>query len=596
MNQRLITTIGVIVVASGVAAGAVYAYWNQVVPIAAMAINTVHYWGAPAGTITTEVAAAPLGGSIVASAAPPAVPAEEDADWPSYNKTLTSRRYSSLSQINTKNVHRLKVLCVYDTKQYTSFETGPIMVNDALIGTTEHDIFSLDPSNCHENWRTHEDYKPASLLAVNRGAAYLDGLLFRGTEDGRVLAYDFKTGKRVWEATIADAKLGESTPAAPIAWDGLVFIGNAGGDNKGVKGRMYALDAKTGKVVWEFYLVPKAAGDQTRGPQGQTALGVSSWANGVDTPITGGATWTSYTLDPTTGLLYIPGGNPAPDFALGPREGENLYSGSIVVLDAKTGAYKNHFKLVPKDWHDWDVSTAPALIETRGGKTLLSVAPKDGHLYGFDLTVNRMIYRTPATTVENAEVPFSPDRAVHFCPGTVGGAEWNGPAYDPQTNLILIGEVDWCATVQIQKEQDIREVKLAAPWSGNATSNPYHTYGTPDSFGHWAGWVYAVDADTGAWKWRLKSNYPILSGMTPTAGGIVFFGDMGGNFYALDSATGQRLWSVKTSGAIGGGVITYAVNGEQKVAVATGFTAILWPTEVVTGKIVILGLSDSANP
>ena len=596
MNQRLITTIGVIVVASGVAAGAVYAYWNQVVPIAAMAINTVHYWGAPAGTITTEVAAAPLGGSIVASTAPPVLPAEEDADWPSYNKTLTSRRYSSLSQINTKNVHRLKVLCVYDTKQYTSFETGPIMVNDALIGTTEHDIFSLDPSNCRENWRTHEDYKPASLLAVNRGAAYLDGLLFRGTEDGRVLAYDFKTGKRVWKATIADAKLGESTPAAPIAWDGLVFIGNAGGDNKGVKGRMYALDAKTGKVVWEFYLVPKAAGDQTRGPQGQTALGVSSWANGVDTPITGGATWTSYTLDPTTGLLYIPGGNPAPDFALGPREGENLYSGSIVVLDAKTGAYKNHFKLVPKDWHDWDVSTAPALIETRGGKTLLSVAPKDGHLYGFDLTVNRMIYRTPATTVENAEVPFSPDRAVHFCPGTVGGAEWNGPAYDPRTNLILIGEVDWCATVQIQKEQDIREVKLAAPWSGNATSNPYHTYGTPDSFGHWAGWVYAVDADTGAWKWRIKSNYPILSGMTPTAGGIVFFGDMGGNFYALDSATGQRLWSVKTSGAIGGGVITYAVNGEQKVAVATGFTAILWPTEVVTGKIVILGLSDSANP
>ena len=118
----------------------------------------------------------------------------------------------------------------------------------------------------------------------------------------------------------------------------------------------------------------------------------------------------------------------------------------------------------------------------------------------------------------------------------------------------------------------------------------------PAFVGHWAGWVYAVDADTGAWKWRLKSNYPILSGMTPTAGGILFFGDMGGNFYALDSATGQRLWSVKTSGAIGGGVITYAVNGEQKVAVATGFTAILWPTEVVTGKIVILGLSDSANP
>jgi glucose dehydrogenase len=195
----------------------------------------------------------------------PARPSEAAAaDWPSHNKTLTSERYSQLSQINTTNVGNLKVLCTYDTGQYTSFETGPIMVNNALIGTTEHDIFSLDPTNCHENWRTHEDYKPASLLAVNRGAAYMDGLLFRGTEDGRVLAYDFKTGKRVWDTTVADPKLGESTPAAPIAWEGLVFIGNAGGDNKGVKGRMYALDAKTGKIVWEFYLVPKTAGDEKR--------------------------------------------------------------------------------------------------------------------------------------------------------------------------------------------------------------------------------------------------------------------------------------------------------------------------------------------
>ena len=202
---------------------------------------------------------------------------------------------------------------------------------------------SIDPADCHENWRTHENYKPASVLAVNRGAAYLDGLLFRGTEDGRVLAYDFKTGKRVWETTIADPKIGELTPAAPIAWNGLVFIGNAGGDNKGVKGRMYALDAKTGKIVWEFYLVPKTEGDPTRGPQGATPLDMTTWKNAPGTPITGGATWTSYTLDPVTGELYIPGGNPAPDFAIGPREGENLYSGSVVVLDAKTGAYKRDF-------------------------------------------------------------------------------------------------------------------------------------------------------------------------------------------------------------------------------------------------------------
>ena len=595
MKNKLFVMGGALIAIGVITAGILYVYWDQAVPLAGMAVNYFRSLSAPSGTTTTELAPASKDAGAVMPSPAAAAPLSNAAtdDWPSYNKTLTSERYSQLNQIDTKNVDKLKILCTYDTKQYTSFETGPIVVNGALIGTTEHDIFSLNPANCHENWRTSEDYKPGSLLAVNHGAAYMDGLLFRGTEDGRVLAYDFKTGKRVWEATIADPTIGESTPAAPIAWNGLVFIGNAGGDNKGVKGRMYALDAKTGRIVWEFYLVPKTEGDPTRGPQGATPLDISTWKNTSGTPITGGATWTSYTLDPTTGLLYIPGGNPAPDFATGPRDGENLYSDSIVVLDAKTGAYKTHFKLVPKDWHDWDVSTAPALIQTKGGKKLLSVAPKDGHLYGFDLGTNTLLYRTPVTRIENIDEPFAVGKAVHFCPGTVGGAEWNGPAYDPPTNLVLIGEVDWCATVTLQDDEHIQKVKLGKPWSGMATLNPYHTYGVPDSFGKWAGWVYAVDADTGAWKWRLKSNYPIHSGMTPTAGGIVFFGDMGGNFYVLDTANGQRLWGQKIGGAIGGGVITYSVNGVQKVAVATGFTSILWPTEVVTGKIVILGLDNT---
>jgi len=593
-KSKILPIAGVLLIAGAIAAGVLYGYWDEAVPLAGMAVNFVRTLTAPSGTTTTEEAAPSTSAEVPMNApAAATLPAVLADDWPGYNKTLTSERYSPLSQVNTTNVSRLKVLCTYDTRQYTAFEPGLIVVDGAMIGTTEHDIFSLDPATCRENWRTHEDYVPASVLAVNRGAAYLDGLLVRGTEDGRVLAYDFKTGKRVWETTIANPKLGESTPAAPIAWNGLVFIGNAGGDNKGVKGRMYALEAKTGRIVWEFYLVPKTEGDLARGPQGATPLDLATWRNASGTPITGGGTWTSYTLDPTSGELYVPGGNPAPDYATGPREGANLYSGSVVVLDAKTGAYKNHFKLVPKDWHDWDVSNAPVLIRTRAGKKLLSVAPKDGHLYGFDLATNALLYRTPVTRVENVEATFVVGKPVHFCPGSIGGAEWNGPAYDPATNLILIGEVDWCATVTLQKDEAIQKVAPGQPWSAMATHNPYDTFGKPDPFGHWAGWVYAVDADTGAWKWRLKSNYPILSGMTPTAGGLVFFGDMGGNFYALNAATGQRLWGQKIGGAIGGGVITYTANGEQKVAAAVGFTSILWPTEVTTGKVVILGLGDA---
>ncbi len=540
----------------------------------------MRYRSAPAGTLETEVAQTGAAAQPSVSAASPSpAPGGPEEDWPSYNKTLTSNRFSQLSQINRTNADKLKVLCTYDTRQYTGFNSGLLKVNGALIFVTAFDIFSIDPSTCRENWRTHEDYTPATPQEVNRGAAYLDGMLFRGTQDGRVLAYDFKTGKRIWETTIADPKKGESAPAAP------------GGDIKGVKGRMYALDAKTGKIVWEFYLVPKAEGDPTRGPLGASPLNASTWGNSLPgVPITGGATWTSYTLDPDTGLLYVPGGNPAPDFAPDVREGSNLYSGSVVVLDAMTGDYRNHFKIVPKDWHDWDVSGAPAIIKTAGGKKVLSVAPKDGHLYGFDLDTDALLYRLPVTRMENENAPFVVGQPVHFCPGSTGGAEWNGPAYDPQLNLVFIGEVEWCTTVTLMPAEKIAGVAPGQPWSGEASINPFNTWGKADPVFDWAGWTYAVDADTGAWRWRAKTNYPIQSGMTPTAGSVVFFGDMGGNFYVLDTANGRKLWGQNLRGAIGGGVITYSVKGTQRIAVAKGLTEILWPTEITTAKVAILGL------
>jgi alcohol dehydrogenase (cytochrome c) len=546
---------------------------------------------APAGTIATETNPNYKGAAAPTPATPPSPAA---ADWPSYNKTLTSGRFSDLNQINTENVANLKVLCTYDTWRLTAFETGLIMVEGALIGTTEFDIFSIDPSTCAENWRTHEEY-PAYILPTNRGAAYLDGMLFRGTQDGRVLAYDFKTGKRLWEATIGDAKRSEAVPAAPIAWEGLVFVGNAGGDFKGGKGHMYALDAKTGKIVWQFFLVPKTEGDTVRGPEGASPLDSSTWNNIPGAPISGGGTWTSVTLDPASGLLYVPVGNPAPDYDNSVRRGDNLFTGSVVVLDAKTGAYKSHFQLVPRDWHDWDVSNAPILIKTTGGKRLMAVSPKDGHLYGFDLTDNKLLYRTPVTRIENVEEPFAVDRDVHFCPGPAGGGEWNSAAYDPLTNLIFTGEVEWCATVRLQTREEIAAAPLGQLWTGEKSLNPFNEFGRfTRADGIWAGWLYATDADTGVWKWRLKSNYPLMSGVTPTAGGLVFFGDMGGNFYALDAATGQKLWGQKIDGAIGGGVITYAVNGAQKIAVAAGYVSPALPAEIRRAKIAILGLEKAA--
>ena len=273
MIKMLLMIAGALAVIGAAAGGALYdIYPVQVSMFAGLTRNYI-LSSTPPGTTTTELNAAyKAAEAIAASPVADAPSASATAtDWPSYNRTVSSDRYSQLSEINTQNVGRLKVLCTYDVAEYSAFESGLIMVENALIGTTVFDIFSLNPATCALNWRTHEVYPP-SLLPANRGAAYLDGMLFRGTQDGRVLAYDFKTGKRIWETTIADPKLGEVVSSAPIAWDGLVFVGNAGGDFKGAKGRMYALDAKTGKIVWEFFLVPKTESDASRGPEGKSPL------------------------------------------------------------------------------------------------------------------------------------------------------------------------------------------------------------------------------------------------------------------------------------------------------------------------------------
>ena len=501
-------------------------------------------------------------------------------DWPSYNNTLTSERHSGLREIDSSNVQGLKVLCTFDTGEEGGFQTGLIEVGGALFGTTEKDTFALDPSTCRVLWRAHEEF-PTTFLKVNRGIAWYAGHLFRGTQDGRVISYDAASGKKLWETRITDPAAGgaESVPAAPIVWQGLVFVGNAGGDNKGVKGRMYALDAATGKVRWETWLVPKNAAEAK----------AQGWGNAPDVPISGGATWTSYTLDPTSELLYVPGGNPAPDFDRSLRPGPNANTASIVVLDAKSGAFRTRYVVSPADYHDWDVSTAPVLVMTKGGRHVVAVAPKDGHLHGFDVGSGKALYRTPVTRVENATAPLS-RQPVHFCPGIQGGSEWNGPAYDPATNLLYTGAVDWCTTVTLQAPEKTRSSSMYQSWSANDTSNPSEVFGRLDPPSTWAGWVYATDADSGAVAWKFKAPSPVMSGVTSTDGGLVFVGDMGGTLYAFGAGDGKVLWSQALGGALGGGVITYSDGGKQRVAAAVGMTSPIWPTQKTTEKVVILGL------
>jgi alcohol dehydrogenase (cytochrome c) len=498
-----------------------------------------------------------------------------DGDWPGYNRTLDSQRYSPLNQINAQNVASLKQVCTFDLGEASNFQSGPVVAANAMYVTTETQTIALDPATCAVKWKVQFDKPAAEGLRVNRGAAYADGKLFRGYNDGSIVALDAATGQKLWATKIADPAKGESVPAAPIAWNGMVFIGQAGGDNKGVRGRMMAVNAADGKQMWSFDLVP------LEGPGSET------WPpNDPEQPRTGGATWTSYTLDPATGQLYVPVGNAAPDFDIKARPGLNLYTNSIVILDAKTGAFKEHYQITPNDFHDWDVAAAPALIKTTGGKNLIVAAGKDGIVHAVDPAQKAEIYKTPVTTIENADVPLSEEKETHFCPGVQGGVEWNGPSFSPAANMIFTNSIDWCYSLKLFPEQ--LKGKPAAPFTGGTDAD--EPFGRVDPKEKWKGYVTALNADDGSVKWKYQSPTPMVAGITSTAGGLVFTGDLNGTVMAFNAADGTQLWKADTRMPVGGGVISYLANNKQYIAVAAGITSQSWQTKGTNATVVVFGL------
>jgi alcohol dehydrogenase (cytochrome c) len=509
----------------------------------------------------------------------------QSVEWPSSNGDLTATRFSPLNEINAGNVSKLRPACTYDTGETTGFQSSLLMVQGVVYFTTWATTYAVDASTCALKWK-YTRPGPRRGLGVNRGVAWLDGRVFRGG-DTQLYALDAATGKPGWEATLGDPADSESVPMAPIAWNGMVFAGNAGGDNFGVTGRIYAFSAADGKELWRFDVVPAS------GPARNT------WTNASDrNPPTGGATWTTYSLDPEAGVLWVSTGNAAPDFLLALHPGDNLYTTSVVALDAKTGKLLRYVQPVKKDFHDWDMTTPPALIRTKGGRQIAAAAGKDGLLYGIDragVTAGgkvsqaplKILYATPVTTRTNVTAPFNPKTETHFCPGTQGGSEWNGPAFHPALNLLFVNSVDWCASVKLADAASITG-KRGAPWAGSGDEQ--HPFGSLDPKEMWGGWLTGVDADTGRVRWKYKSPTPMLAAVTPTAGGVVFTGDLNGDVLALDAGNGSVLWRHASGAALGGGVISYQAGGHQRVAVAAGLSPANWPLPKVTARVIVYSL------
>ena len=517
-----------------------------------------------------------------ASAAPHAPP---PSDWPAYNRTLAGDRYSPLAQITPANVGQLVLRCVYTLPEVVAFQTGPLVVDGTMYFTSYEGSYAVDAATCKEKWSRHDKSTAPPGLAVNRGFAYLDGRLYRGTADAHVVALDAADGHVLWDHALEVAGPGISVPMAPIAANGRVYVGNAGGDTVGVTGHVYALDAHDGHVVWRFDVVPEHGGAR------------STWTN-QKLPVSGGAFWTSFTLDRDRGILYVPAGNPAPDFDSLDRTGENLYANSVIAIDAASGRLIAYNQLVKHDSHDWDVDSAPTLVNTRRGHMIIASANKDGLLSILDrsklgrpaaaagdrVPVIPLLAQVPTTTRENVDVPLSRDAPVHFCPGMGGGTEWNGAAYSPRTDSLFVGAVDLCAHVQL-----VRDLKIPATgevWFGSAGSMADMI--DPSSTAR--GWLTAFDAENGRVRWKFKAPHPIVAGVTPTGADLVFTADLGGDIFALDQTNGLVLWQTSTGQSIGGGVIVYSAGGHQLLGVAAGMKSFAWPGSADKSRILVYGL------
>jgi alcohol dehydrogenase (cytochrome c) len=496
----------------------------------------------------------------------------KDTEWPSYNNGLDSQRYSTLTDINVGNVKTLAEVCSLKIADAGAFQAGPLVIGGVIYVTAATTTVALDARDCTERWRANYTPTDPVSVPVNRGAAFFEGKLFRGTVDGKLVAMDAASGKVLWMVPVTDATKGESLTSAPIAWHGMVFIGSGGGD-LGIKGKMLAFDAATGNEIWRFNTIP--TGNEP---------GAETWEV-KDTALTGGGgMWSSYTLDTKTGELFVPVGNPAPALNQAYRPGKNLYTDSLVVLDAATGALKWWYQLKSPDSVDHDLGAAPVLYTDGKGRAVVAMAGKDGYAYGVDRATHRLLFRTATTTIKNEGVAPTAEGFM-VCPGLSGGTKWNGPAFDPKLKTLFVPATDWC-----------NMLKLGTPTY--AAGKPFWggSFAFDQTPGAATGWINAMDSDTGKMRWRYHTITVTGAPVTPTAGGIVFTGDADGDFLVLDTKTGALLLKIAMTGPLAGGIVTYAIDGKQYVAFTTGNISRSAAELVGTPTMVIMALSDGAHP
>ena len=493
--------------------------------------------------------------------------------WLTFGGNYTNQRHSPLTQINPGNVNRLVPQWTFQTATLGNFQTTTLVRDNVLYVTGPQNVaWALDARTGRQIWRYRRELPPgltACCGLVNRGFGVLGDKLFMTTLDAHLLALDMKTGAIVWDVTMADYKTGYASTIAPLVVKDKVIVGTAGGEY-GCRCFIDAYDAQTGKRAWRFYTIPGP------GEPGHNTWAGDSWMRG------GASIWVTAAYDAEQNVAFFGTGNPGPDYHSASREGDNLYSDSLVALDVDTGKLRWHYQFTPHDVHDWDSTQVPILADLNIGgqpRKVVMFANRNGFYYTLDRTNGRIIVAKPFVRTTWAlqigtdgrpmlQPGHTPDEKGELtCPDISGGTNFWPPTFDPSQNLFFVNAREVCATYYAWKPEFTPGDRFTGGGAQRATGADYPAYGA----------LRAIDPATGDRKWEFKYLNPSSAGLLSTASGLLFSGDAEGNLLAIDSRSGKLLWRYQMGSNLHGtSPTTYMVDGRQHVLVPAGTTLTAW--------------------
>ena len=521
---------------------------------------------------------------------------QEPHNWLTYSGNYSGNRYSELVQISPANARNLEQKWVYQTQTLGPWQATPLVVDGIMYVTQRpNDVVALDARTGRAFWIYRYPTPPGQKACCgsnNRGVAILGDTLFLATLDAHLVAIDATTGGELWNVEVADMEAAYALTLAPLAVKDKVIVGTSGGDY-GIRGFIAAFDADTGEEAWRFYTIP-APGEPDHEtwepcpPSRTTFCDPDAWRHG------GGAVWITGSYDPALNLTYWGVGNPGPDFNANQRPGDNLYSDSVVALDADTGELKWYFQFTPDDPYDYDAVQIPVLVDVERNGNLFKLmvwGNRNGFFYVLNRETGRFLSGRPFVEVNWAaglddsgrpiETPQPPGEPTF--PGVQGGTNWYSPSYSPSTGLFYVSAWEGYGSVFNGAEQEYTEGRAFiggsptgfapvadAPTVPGLSRGPFNNW--TEAAGHGA--VIALDALTGEPAWKFDMTDVTSSGILTTASDLLFTGAREGYFQALDARTGELLWKASLGGQIVNGPITYEVAGKQYVATISGHSLV----------------------